>query len=130
MAFTDTVNAIFYRNNWIYGDFFFLDAMVATCCIMPIAIMFPLLTIKHYVGSKWEMSVIEIIWGIGMLGRVFSIYFSIAILPSMIGLLFTGFIADAIGIARAFVIAGLIVVLVGVLSFFNGPIRRLARKKV
>ncbi len=92
--------------------------------------MFPLLTIEHYAGGKWEMSVIEIIWGIGLLGRVFSIYFSIAFLPSMIGLLFTEFIADAIGIARAFVIAGLIAVLVGILSFFNGPIRRLEREKV
>jgi DHA3 family macrolide efflux protein-like MFS transporter len=47
----------------------------------------------------------------------------------MMGLLFTGFIADAIGIAMAFVIAGLIVVLVGIFSFFNGPIRSLEKKK-
>jgi len=60
-----------------------------------------------------------------MLGRVFSLYFSIAILPSMIGLLFTGFIADAIGVAMAFIIAGLIVVLVGLLSFFNSSIMSL-----
>lgn len=178
----------------------FLYAMVATFCIMPVAIMFPLLTIGHYGGGKWEMSIIEIIWGIGMLiggsilglakvsmskvalvnsmhivlgitfaisgwfpsswfipfvimtgfggvsmsifsasfmtiiqeqvpaemlGRVFSLYFSIAILPSMIGLLFTGFIADVIGVATAFVIAGLIVVLVGLLSFSNRSIMRL-----
>ncbi|MDM1293884.1 MFS transporter [Sphingobacterium sp. N143] len=182
----------------------FLYAMIATCCIMPVAIMFPLLTIGHYGGDKWEMSIIEIIWGVGMLvggsllglvnvsvskvvlvncmhmvlgvtfaisgwfpshwfipfvvltglggmsmsifsasfmtiiqeqvptemlGRVFSLYFSIAILPSMIGLLFTGFIADAIGVATAFVIAGLIVVLVGALSFFNPSIMGLAPKK-
>lgn len=174
----------------------FLYAMIATF----VAIMFPLLTIGHYGGGKWEMSIIEIIWGIGMLiggsflglakvsmskvalvnsmhivlgitfaisglfpsswfipfvimtgfggvsmsifsasfmtiiqeqvpaemlGRVFSLYFSIAILPSMIGLLFTGFIADVIGVATAFVIAGLIVVLVGLLSFLNRSIMRL-----
>ena len=60
-----------------------------------------------------------------MLGRVFSLYFSIAILPSMIGLLFTCFIADAIGVAMAFIIAGLIVILVGLLSFFNSSIMSL-----
>jgi len=46
----------------------------------------------------------------------------------MIGLLFTAVIADAIGVAKAFVMAGLIVVLVGLLSFFNGPMMALARK--
>ncbi|MDR3009812.1 MAG: MFS transporter [Sphingobacterium sp.] len=195
------MNAI-YQNKGL--GMLFLYAMVATFCIMPVAIMFPLLTIGHYGGGKWEMSVIEIIWGVGMLvggsflglakvsvskvvlvnsmhialgvtfaisgwfpsswfipfvimtgiggvsmsifsasfmaiiqeqvsaemlGRVFSLYFSIAILPSMIGLLFTGFIADAIGVATAFIIAGFIVVLVGLLSFFNGSIMALERKK-
>ncbi|WP_426789930.1 MFS transporter [Sphingobacterium sp. WOUb80] len=195
------MNAI-YQNKGL--GILFLYAMVATFCIMPVAIMFPLLTIGHYGGGKWEMSVIEIIWGVGMLvggsflglakvsvskvvlvnsmhialgvtfaisgwfpsswfipfvimtgiggvsmsifsasfmaiiqeqvsaemlGRVFSLYFSLAILPSMIGLLFTGFIADAIGVATAFIIAGFIVVLVGLLSFFNGSIMALERKK-
>jgi len=195
------MNAI-YQNKGL--GMLFLYAMVATFCIMPVAIMFPLLTIGHYGGGKWEMSVIEIIWGVGMLvggsflglakvsvskvvlvnsmhialgvtfaisgwfpsswfipfvimtgiggvsmsifsasfmaiiqeqvsaemlGRVFSLYFSIAILPSMIGLLFTGFIADAIGVATAFIIAGFIVVLVGLLSFFNGSVMALERKK-
>ncbi|NGF55237.1 MFS transporter [Parapedobacter sp. SGR-10] len=182
----------------------FLYAMIATFCIMPVAIMFPLLTIGHYGGDKWEMSVIEIVWGVGMLvggsllgvarisvpkvimvnamhivlgltfvwsgwfpsswfigfvllttlggiamsifsaafmtiiqeevqpqmlGRVFSLYFSIAILPSAIGLLFAGFIADAIGVANAFVISGWIVVLIGVASFFTPSLMRLGYKK-
>src|SRR5690606_41886905 len=64
-----------------------------------------------------------------MLGRVFSLYFSIAILPSAIGLLFAGFIADAIGVANAFVISGWIVVLIGVASFFTPSLMRLGYKK-
>nr|WP_262507173.1 MFS transporter [Sphingobacterium sp. IITKGP-BTPF85] len=165
--------------------------------------MFPLLTIDHFNGGKWEMSVIEIIWGVGMLvgggllgafkvnfskvimintmhivlgltfafsgwfpstwfipfvivtgiggvsmslfsasfmttiqeevapqmlGRVFSLYFSLAILPSVIGLLFTGMIADVIGVANAFVIAGLLMMIVGVLSFFTPAVMRLGKK--
>lgn len=181
----------------------FMYAMIATFCVMPIAIMFPLLTIGHFNGGKWEMSVIEIIWGVGMLvgggllsvfkvdfskvimintmhivlgltfafsgwfpstwfipfvvvtgiggmamslfsasfmttiqeevapnmlGRVFSLYFSIAILPSVIGLLFTGIIADVIGVAHAFVIAGLLMMAVGILSFFTPAVMRLGKK--
>jgi DHA3 family macrolide efflux protein-like MFS transporter len=181
----------------------FLYAMIATFCVMPIAIMFPLLTIDHFNGGKWEMSVIEIIWGVGMLvgggilgafkvnfskvimintmhivlgltfafsgwfpstwfipfvivtgiggvsmslfsasfmttiqeeiapqmlGRVFSLYFSLAILPSVIGLLFTGMIADVIGVANAFVIAGFLMMIVGIFSFFTPAVMRLGKK--
>src|SRR5690606_35126053 len=45
----------------------FIYAMIATFFIMPVAIMFPLLTTGHYDGGKWEISIIEIVWGIGML---------------------------------------------------------------
>ena len=65
-----------------------------------------------------------------MLGRVFSLYFSLAILPSVIGLLFTGIIADVIGVANAFVIAGLLMMVVGVLSFFTPAVMRLGKKMV
>src|SRR5690606_36479220 len=34
---------------------------------MPVAIMFPLMTIEHYLGGKWEMGLVEVIWGVGML---------------------------------------------------------------
>lgn len=182
----------------------FLYAMLATFCVMPVAIMFPLLTIDHYVGGKWEMSVIEIIWGVGMLiggsllgmlkvswskvvlvnimhivlgitfvlsglfpatwfygfvvvtgvggiamsifsaafmtiiqeqvrpemlGRVFSLYFSLAILPSVIGLLFTGLIADSIGVTNSFMISGLAMALVGILSFKTPAVMLLGKQE-
>lgn len=185
-------------------SFLFLYAMAATFFIMPIAIMFPLLTLGHYGGGKWEMSMIEIVWGIGMLiggtllgvfkikipkvilintmhlilglsfifcgwlpshwfvgfaiattlggialsifsacfttvlqieispnmlGRVFSLYFSLAVLPSVIGLLFTGLIAEKIGVANAFLICGGLVMLIGVLSFLTPSLMRLGKDK-
>jgi len=185
--------------------FLFLYAMVATFFIMPVAVMFPLLTTGHYAGGKWEMSIIEIVWGVGMLvggsvlgvtrvktpkvilvntmhvvlgltfvlsgwfpaswffgfivmtglggvamsifsaafmttiqeevapnmlGRVFSMYFSMAMLPSMIGLLFTGLIAEMIGVANAFLISGGFVIAVGIVSFFTPALMRLGRKKI
>jgi Permeases of the major facilitator superfamily len=178
----------------------FLFSILATFCIMPVAVLFPLLTLQHFGGGKFEMSLIEVVWGVGMLvggsvlgifkptlskiviinsmhillgvslaasgllpatgfvifvlltvlggvaasiynasfttvlqekinpgmlGRVFSMYFSIALLPSMIGLLSTGFIADHIGITRTFVILGSVIGLIGVMSFFVPVLMRL-----
>jgi len=185
-------------------SFLFFYAMMVTFFIMPAAIMFPLLTTGHYGGGKWEMSIIEIVWGIGMLiggtvlgvfkvkaskvilinamhlvlglsfilcgwlpsgwfvgfaaatilsgialsvfsasfttilqlevapgmlGRVFSLYFSVAVLPSVIGLLFTGLIAERIGVANAFLICGGLVILIGILSFLTPSLMKLGRSK-
>ncbi|MEG0753761.1 MAG: hypothetical protein RR461_08020, partial [Angelakisella sp.] len=49
---------------------------------------------------------------------VFSFYMSISLLPSMFGLLSTGFLADTIGIGNTFVIGGVLVGLIGIVSFF------------
>jgi len=184
--------------SWLFGF-----SILATFCIMPVAVLFPLLTLQHFGGGKFEMSVIEVVWGVGMLvgggllgifkptlnkiiiingmhillgvslaasgllpttgfiffvvltvlggiaasiynasfttvlqerinpamlGRVFSMYFSIALLPSMIGLLSTGFLADTIGISVTFVILGGVIGLVGIVSFFVPALMRLGIK--
>lgn len=180
-------------------------SILATFCIMPVAVLFPLFTLQHFGGGKFEMSVIEVVWGIGMLvgggllgifkptlnkiiivngmhillgvslavsgllpatgfiffvaltvlggiaasiynasfttvlqerinpamlGRVFSMYFSIALLPSMIGLLSTGFLADTIGISVTFVMLGSVIGLIGVVSFFVPALMQLGTKEV
>lgn len=184
--------------------YLFLYSVIAMFCIMPVAVLFPLLTINHFGGGKFEMSIIEIVWGVGMLagggllgiwkpkiskvivincmnigigvtfawsgllnpsqfvlfviltiiggvsaslynasfttliqeeihanmlGRVFSMYYSFTIIPSVIGLLSTGFIADSIGINLTFVILGLVVSLVGLVSFFTPALMQLGNKK-
>jgi MFS transporter, DHA3 family, macrolide efflux protein len=185
-------------------SFLFLYAMAITFFIMPAAIMFPLLTIGHYDGGKWEMSLVEIVWGSGMLiggailgiykvnvskvvlvnamylilglsfifsgllpsewfsgfvvvtafggislaifsacfttilqtevrpemlGRVFSLSYSLAVLPSVIGLLFTGLIAEKIGVTITFVICGSLAMIIGLLSFRTHPLMQLGRQK-
>lgn len=182
----------------------FLFAMIVTFFIMPVAIMFPLLTTGHYAGGKWEMGLIEIIWGVGMLiggsilgimrvktskivlinamhiiigltftfsgffpgtwflgfvvltafggvalsifsaafmtilqeevdpdklGRVFSLYFSMAMLPSIVGLLFTGSIAENVGVPYSFIVSGILVSLVGVISFFVPSLMKLGKQE-
>ena len=185
-------------------SYLFLFSILATFCIMPVAVLFPLLTLQHFGGGKFEMSVIEVVWGVGMLagggllgifkpslnkviiinsmhlllgislaasgllpasgfvffvvlttlggvaaavynasfttiiqekvdpamlGRVFSMYFSIALLPSIIGLLSTGFLADYIGISLTFVILGSVIAVIGIASFFVPVLMRLGEKK-
>jgi DHA3 family macrolide efflux protein-like MFS transporter len=181
-------------------SYLFLYAMAITFVIMPAAIMFPLLTTGHYGGGKWEMGLVEIVWGGGMLiggavlglfkvgmskivlvnsmyiilglafllsgvfpkewfigfvlvtaiggiglsvfyacftaivqitvkpemlGRVFSLYYSLAVLPSIIGLLFTGVIAENIGINITFIISGCLAIVIGLLSYGSEKLMQL-----
>jgi DHA3 family macrolide efflux protein-like MFS transporter len=64
------------------------------------------------------------------LGRVFSLYSSVTLLPSMIGLLATGFIADTIGIANAFIISGCGISLMGIGAFFVPAISGMVKKEL
>lgn len=182
----------------------FLYSTIATFCLMPVAVLFPLLTLNHFEGGKWEMSVVEMVWGVGMLigggllgvfkpswskagminmtmmalglslsisgllssnlfivfvgmttiggisasvynasfvtllqeevrpavmGRVFSMYYSIAVLPTMFGLLGTGWAADRIGVNNVFILLGAGIALAGIFSFLNKSVMRLGKPK-
>src|SRR5690606_13404234 len=48
-------------------SYLFLFSVIATFCLMPVAILFPLLTLQHFNGSTFQMGLIEVVWGIGML---------------------------------------------------------------
>lgn len=182
--------------------FLFLYSIIAGFCIMPISVLFPLMTIEHFHGGKFEMSVVETTWGVGaligggllgiwkpsihkvvivnlshiligiaflwsgllfsenfvffvaltglggvaasfysagftaivqeevpsgLLGRVFSMYFSIEVLPTVLGLICTGFVADSIGVNITFVILGFIIFLVGIASFMTPSLMNLKK---
>jgi DHA3 family macrolide efflux protein-like MFS transporter len=180
----------------------FLFSILVTFFLMPLAVLFPLLTLQHFGGGKFEMSLIEIVWGVGMLvggsflsifkphinkiilinamhillgltlalsgvlstggfyffvgltilggmsasifsacfttvlqeqidpsllGRVFSIYYSIALLPSLIGLVGTGFLADTIGVRWTFIYFGCAIILIGISAYFSPVLIRLGQ---
>lgn len=54
-----------YRDSGLYWLFVF--SVIATFFIMPIAVLFPLMTLNHFGGSVLQMSIVEILWGLGML---------------------------------------------------------------
>lgn len=47
----------------------------------------------------------------------------------MVGILATGFIADQIGVSNAFLISGIVIVLLGGVSFFIPAVMKLEKKK-
>lgn len=172
--------------------------------IMPVGVMFPLMTLQHFGGGTFEMSLIEIVWGGGslvggavmslrrygvnrvaliclmnvvvglsfalsgllspaafgwfavltaaegvaggvfnasflsvvqtridpaVLGRVLSLYFSLGLLPSALGLLGTGFLAEEVGLTATFVLAGSAIVLLGLAGFFIPSVMKLDRRE-
>ncbi len=182
----------------------FLICIGAMFFIMPISALFPLLTLKHFMGGAFHVSYIEVAWGVGMLiggailgmklvklneivllnstvvllgltftfsgilppggywvffgmtllggvsmsiysgvfivvlqttiepsalGRVFSISGSLSLIPAIIGLLYTGKIADGIGISNAFLISGVMICVLGALSFFIPAIKDLSSSR-
>ena len=177
-----------------YGlSWLFLLSILATFVIMPGSVLFPLMTLNHFAGNAFQVSLVEVSWGggallagallglkkyrwneillingmyialgltflfsgllpvsgfiwfavltalggvcgslyfatfttviqsridPGVMGRVFSFYMSFSMLPSMIGLLSTGFLADSIGLGNTFIISGGFLCLIGIISFF------------
>lgn len=181
---------------------FFVLAIAIWFLIMPVGVMFPLMTLNHFGGGTWEMSFVEIIWGggallggaimgarnypinrivlinlmyimvglsfllsgllpptafcwfavltaaagvsssvfnasfvavlqtrieAGLLGRVLSLYRSFGLLPSALGLLSTGFLAEQVGLTTTFVLSGGAICLLGCVAFCLPSVLRLDR---
>lgn len=180
----------------------FIGFTLVTFVVMPIAVLFPFITIDHFGGNTFQMGLIEMIWGIGallgglmlasnrikinnviainiayvilgiymilsgilpthgftlfacltiiggvtyaiynalfiaviqlnieaeVLGRVFSIFFSLSTLPSVIGILASGYLAGEFGVATLFVFGGIAIGAIGVTALFIPSIKRLGK---
>jgi len=194
------LKAIFYKKGlaWL-----FICDVSAMFFIIPIAALFPLMTLKHFMGDTYQMSLIEAIWGVGMLiggamvglnklkdfnkvtliaamcildgltffltgllpangfvffviftavsgiaaaiwnsaftvimqtkieadklGRAFSTYDSLMLIPSIPGLLATGYVAESIGLSNAFLLAGIGITIIGVFVFTIPSIKELGK---
>lgn len=180
--------------------FLFVSYTLVMFIILPLAVLFPFMTLDHFTGTPFQMGLIEALWGIGailggfaiatnntmikgclllsisyvllggsflisgslpisgyyyfaaltiiggvaytifnslftaiiqlnmppeILGRVFSLFFSISLLPAMISLILSGYITNYVGVTTVFVIGGGIIILVGILNFISPAIKRL-----
>ncbi|MCL2597548.1 MAG: MFS transporter [Paludibacter sp.] len=194
------LQAIFKRKGmkWL-----FISDLSAMFFILPVAALFPLMTLNYFLGNTYQMSIVEIVWSGGMLlggfligtnifnkfnkiflialmcmldgltflfsgllpqngfilfavfsaisgiaaaiwnsafnyilqtaiepdklGRAFSTYDSLSLLPSIPGLLATGFIAEKIGLTNSFIIAGSAIFLIGLLVLQIPSVRQLGK---
>lgn len=182
----------------------FAVAITVFFFLMPAGVLFPLMTLQHFGGGTYEMSLIEIVWGGGallggavmgariyhinrvllinlmniliglsflltgllppsgflfftvltviegiaggvfnasfiavvqhridsaVLGRVLSLYFSFGLLPSAIGLLGTGFLAEHVGLTNTFIVSGGIIAVIGIAACFLPAVMQLDRRK-
>lgn len=178
------------RNRGI--SWLFLFAVAAMFFIMPVSVMFPLMTLDHFFGNAYQVSLIESLWGAGALlggaimgirtyrinrvvlinlmymllgatflfsgllpesgfvwfavlttiggvsgsvyssaftalvqanidpsalGRVFSMFYSAGLIPSMIGLIGIGFFAGSLGLILSFIVCGGILIGIGLIGF-------------
>lgn len=112
----------------IVGVSIFITGMLPPSAFIIYAIMAVVqgISVPFYSGPFTALLQTQI--EVSFLGRVFSLFDSISLLPSLLGLLATGFIADAIGIANVFVICGIAIVMTGILAFFIPSIMNLERK--
>lgn len=182
----------------------FLYSIIILFFIIPISVLFPLMTIDYFNGTGLQAGIIEAIWSVGALaggavmgakvykvnrvglinwsyillgaafmgsgmlspngfiwfavftglsgiagavynsaftglvqtkiepaalGRVFSTFYAIALIPAMLGLIGIGFIADNIGLKNSFIISGLTIILTGIIAFFTKSSMKLDRAK-
>lgn len=196
------LQAIFHKRGMAW---LFVCDVLSMFFIIPIAALFPLMTLSHFKGGAYEMGWVESSWGIGMLiggiivgtkwmdkynkitliaimcvlngltflfsgflspsalvffiiltaiggigaaiwngaftvilqtkieadklGRAFSTYDSLMLMPSIPGLLATGFIAEKIGLLNAFIIAGACITAIGFVIYLIPSIRALGKKE-
>lgn len=62
-----------------------------------------------------------------VLGRVFSIFFSLSTLPSMLGVLASGYLADMFGVTTVFISGGIVIGSIGIAFLFIPSIQKLGR---
>ncbi|WP_352423791.1 MFS transporter [Proteiniphilum sp.] len=65
----------------------------------------------------------------GVLGRVFSMFFTFSLIPAMLGLVGIGFLADGLGLTTSFILSGSIIIVIGIAAFLTPPAMRLDRQK-
>ncbi|MDF9829428.1 MFS transporter [Parabacteroides sp. PF5-6] len=180
----------------------FLFSILVMLFLMPVSVLFPLMTLDHFGGDAFQVSLIEVVWGVGALlggaimgarvykvnrvvlvnamnvvigltfllsgvlspegfvffavlttiagicgsvfnsaftglvqtyirpdalGRVFSMFYTLNLLPSMIGLIGIGFFADQLGVATSFIVCGAVIIAIGLFAFFVPSAMRMDR---
>ena len=181
----------------------FLFAVLVSIFLMPVSVLFPLMTFQYFNGTEFQAGLVEAIWSVGALfggiimgarvykvnrvglvnwmyvvcgatfllsgllssdgyfwfavltalagvsgavqqasftgiiqtnvdssslGRVFSMYYTLSLLPAMVGLIGIGFFADGLRLTTSFIMCGAIIMVIGLIAFFVPSAMKLDRQ--
>ena len=110
------------------GMSFTISGLLPPTAFVWFAVLSAIEGITSSVFNSSFVSVVQTRIDAGVLGRVMSLYYSFGLLPSAIGLLGTGFLAEQVGLTTTFVIAGLVICTLGLTAFCIPSVMRLDRQ--
>lgn len=113
----------------LLGLFLGLMGLLPSSAFVTYAILSVVLGMAMPFYSGPLTALIQILFPPAVLGRIFSFFMSISLLPAMVGLLATGYLADAIGVANMFLVSGILITLIGAATFFVPDIMNVERRK-
>ncbi|MFV0331095.1 MAG: MFS transporter [Dysgonomonas sp.] len=113
----------------VMGFCYFLAGMLTMHQFYFFAVLVFIMGISVPIFNSPIMSLLQTNIDSNMLGRVFSLVDTIALLPVPFGLIFVGTITDRIGISNIFLIAGAAIISVGMVCFFIKPLMALNKEK-
>lgn len=114
----------------VMGFCYFLAGMLTMHQFYFFAVLVFIMGISVPIFNSPIMSLLQTNIDPNMLGRVFSLVDTIALLPVPFGLIFVGTITDRIGISNIFLIAGAAIISVGMVCFFIKPLMALNKEKM
>ena len=108
--------------NWMYlimGAAFLLSGLLSPTGFVWFAVLTAISGVSGAVYNSAFTGILQTKIEPSALGRVFSMYFTVALIPAMLGLIGIGYIADTIGLNTSFFISGVIIIVIGIIALFT-----------
>jgi DHA3 family macrolide efflux protein-like MFS transporter len=101
----------------LIGATFLLSGLLSSNGFIGFAILSTIAGISGAIYQSTFTGLIQTHINPGVLGRVFSMFYTFSLIPSMLGLIGIGFFADVLGLSTTFILCGGIIVLIGIIAY-------------
>lgn len=112
----------------VMGATFLLSGLLSPAGLVWFGILTAIAGVSGAVYNSAFTGLIQTKIDASVLGRVFSMYFTVALIPAMLGLIGIGYIADTIGLNTSFFLSGVITIIIGIIAFFTKPAMEIDKK--
>lgn len=112
----------------VMGATFLLSGLLSPAGLVWFGILTVIAGVSGAVYNSAFTGLIQTKIDASVLGRVFSMYFTVALIPAMLGLIGIGYIADTIGLNTSFFLSGVITIIIGIIAFFTKPAMEIDKK--